>query len=266
MKQGLNYFQVAENRRRYGDNRLTHWESVGFFEILKKNLGNSIFETSKLIAVTIVAEIIYCVCYILGVKSPDATIPLVMLLLIFVVQTIQSLYYYIALKCNKDVIKEVKKACNESAMVKVYEEGKIKKISITHLVCGDLVSLEVGDEIPADGILIEGNIKVNQFGLCGFNGDLAKKAYEGSCYIDEENNWYSKYKCFRGSIVTDGSATMKVTAVGKNTTVDASNLSKIRILTGRKRFYPFLEEKYGYFTKKVITICYFIICCIVIFI
>lgn len=216
MKQGLNYFQVAENRRGYGDNRLTHWESVSFFEILKKNLGNSIFENSKLIVITIVAEIVYYVCSALGVKSPDAFIPLVMLLLIFVVQAIQSLYYYIALKCNKDVIEEVKKACDESAMVKVYEEGKIKKISITNIVCGDLVSLEAGDEIPADGILVEGLIKVNQYRLCGFNGDIEKRVYNG-VYTDEENNWYSKYKCFRGSIVTDGSAIMKVTAVGKNT-------------------------------------------------
>lgn len=263
--EGLTIYQVTQNRRRYGDNRLTHWESAGFFEILKKNFGNYFFETSKLVFITIVAEVVYYVCNFMGVKSPDASIPFIMLMMIFVVQAIQSLYYCIALKCNKDVIKEVKDACDESAKVKVYHEGEIKNVSISSLVCGDYVFLETGDKIPADGILVDGNIKVNQYRLSGFNGDTEKKVHKGH-YTDEENNWYSNTKCFRGSIVTDGTATMKVMAVGKNTALDAANLSKIRIIAGRKKYVSLLEEKYGYITKKIFTLCYLIICVIGIFI
>ncbi|MDE6284386.1 MAG: calcium-translocating P-type ATPase, PMCA-type, partial [Bacilli bacterium] len=78
------------------------------------------------------------------------------------------------------------------------------------IVVGDIVLLNSGDKIPADGYLIKGSLSVDESAL---NGET-KEAKKESTYTSEVNN---KNKVYRGSVVYAGEAFMKVTLVGDNT-------------------------------------------------
>lgn len=80
--------------------------------------------------------------------------------------------------------------------------GSIVVIPADDVVCGDLILLQAGESIPADGILREGKVDVNQSALTGESHDLHKT-------LDAE--------LLRGSAVTSGEGIMEATAVGSKT-------------------------------------------------
>ena len=80
--------------------------------------------------------------------------------------------------------------------------GAVTEVNIDEIVVGDIVLLNPGDKIPADGKIIKGIISVNESNLNGEMKEQNKK--EGS-------------EVYRSSVVYQGLATMKVTKVGSQT-------------------------------------------------
>ena len=108
--------------------------------------------------------------------------------------------------------------------VKVYRDGKLTEISINDIVCGDCVLLQAGDKVPADGILLDGTLKVDQAALNGESRE-AKKVVLGAREVPGNDDLFTEYKCFRGSVVTSGTAIMVVTEVGDSTVLGTINVS-----------------------------------------
>ncbi|KAK4425596.1 putative calcium-transporting ATPase 13, plasma membrane-type [Sesamum alatum] len=95
---------------------------------------------------------------------------------------------------------------SNNILVKVVRNGIRQKISISDIVVGDVVSLSIGDQIPADGLFIGGNsLQVNESRMTGVN-DLVE--------VDKDQNPF----LFSGTMVADGCGKMMVTSVGINTT------------------------------------------------
>ena len=84
-------------------------------------------------------------------------------------------------------------------MVKTYRNGKLEEVLINDLVVGDYVLLQQGDKIPADGIIVEGSIKVNQASLNGESED-ADKIELGDNPMPGSDDLFTKFKIFRGKI------------------------------------------------------------------
>lgn len=103
-------------------------------------------------------------------------------------------------------------------IVKVFRDGTIKEIPINDIVCGDYVLLQTGDKVPADGYLVDGSITLDQSALNGESRE-ALKEYKSLSEIEESElskvDFESSYKTYRGSIVLDGEAVLKVTVVGE---------------------------------------------------
>ena len=57
---------------------------------------------------------------------------------------------------------------------KVYRDGKLKEVLVDDIVKGDQILLQSGDKIPVDGIILEGELKVNQAVLNGESEDAKK--------------------------------------------------------------------------------------------
>ncbi len=97
-------------------------------------------------------------------------------------------------------------------LVSVLRDGGIKQIPSSSLVVGDIVYLSCGEVIQADGELISGKILVDQSALNGESAEIMKKS--GTDY-----GWdlTSEVKVFRGSLITEGNAIMRVGRVGANT-------------------------------------------------
>ena len=88
-------------------------------------------------------------------------------------------------------------------------EGKEEKIPMEQLVKGDIVLLKTGDQIPADGRVVKGSIRVNESLLTGESDEISKD-------VDDE--------LMSGSFVVSGTAYMQLERVGKE-----SYISKLTI-------------------------------------
>ena len=110
-------------------------------------------------------------------------------------------------------------AVNEETLVKVVRNGKVQEVPRKDIVVGDLVILETGEEIPADGELVEAiSLQVNESNLTG-EPVIGKTIIEED--FDEEATYASNW-VMRGTTVVDGHGAMKVQRVG-----DATEIGKV---------------------------------------
>jgi len=91
---------------------------------------------------------------------------------------------------------------------KVYRDGKLKEVLVDDIVKGDQILLQSGDKIPVDGIILEGELKVNQAVLNGESED-AKKLPLGDQAEPDSSDLFTELKVFRGTVVTSGEAVME---------------------------------------------------------
>ena len=110
-------------------------------------------------------------------------------------------------------------AVNEENPVKVIRNGAVCEVPRKDIVVGDVVLLETGDEVPADGMLQEAvSLQINESNLTG-EPVIGKTINEEE--FDEEAT-YPSNAVMRGTTVVDGHATMEVTHVG-----DATEIGKV---------------------------------------
>lgn len=107
---------------------------------------------------------------------------------------------------------------------KVYRDGKLKEVLVDDIVKGDQILLQSGDKIPVDGIILEGELKVNQAVLNGESED-AKKLPLGDQKEPDSSDLFTELKVFRGTVVTSGEGVMEATQIGDNTVLGSINTS-----------------------------------------
>ena len=95
--------------------------------------------------------------------------------------------------------------------VRVRRGGQVQSIPADEVVVGDRILLQSGERIAADGILICGELQVDQSALTGESREITKTPGDSS----PEN---PQSTLFRGSVITAGEGEMEVLAVGRATT------------------------------------------------
>ena len=230
--------QEAERRRQNGTNELRSQRKVSFWDKVKDEAKD---EAMKILFFLIFAEGVNFVVgrFWLGLENDFYSLIMICSIVAIVIFSGAWRNY----KQDKGSI-NLKSA---EKIAKVYRDGKLCEMSINNIVCGDCVLLEAGDEIPADGFLIQGSVKANQSKINGRAHEEVEKVALGNNTISDENDLFGKYKCFRKSIVKAGTAVMEVTAVGKDTLV-----GKRSIIKKNERLTPAAEKTKRLF--KFITI------------
>lgn len=110
-------------------------------------------------------------------------------------------------------------AVGEETPVTVIRNGKIKEIPRKDIVVGDIVILNTGEEVPADGMLVEAvSLQVNESTL---TGELMVNKTTDEAHFDEEAT-YPSNSVMRGTTITDGHGIMRVERVG-----DATEIGKV---------------------------------------
>ena len=103
---------------------------------------------------------------------------------------------------------------NDTVAVKVIRDGAVISIEKREVVKGDVIVLDTGDEIPADGEILESvNLTVNESALTG--EPQTRKGTLGSYRMGEHT--YPVNMLYRGTSVLEGNAVYSVTAVGDST-------------------------------------------------
>lgn len=108
---------------------------------------------------------------------------------------------------------KAEEAAKETA--KVIRDGKLIEIHISDIVVGDIVYLQSGDKLPADGEITDGIINVDQAALNGETEEAEKKPADGNSYNIKD--LLNKHYAYRGTVVCGGEAYMEVKVVGDNT-------------------------------------------------
>lgn len=104
---------------------------------------------------------------------------------------------------------------------KVMRNGALESILTSDITMHDVILLQAGDKVPADGLIISGTVKVSQAALNGESRDETKSPTDNFDEA-ESDDFTSSCKIFMGSVVTSGEAYMVATVLG-----DASELGKI---------------------------------------
>ena len=91
---------------------------------------------------------------------------------------------------------------------------RLMQVAKQNVVCGDIVRLEAGDEIPADGILLDGKqLRVDE---SNFTGETYANKYVDEADFDPDATYKSNF-LLRGSTVIEGNGVMQVRATGVDT-------------------------------------------------
>jgi calcium-translocating P-type ATPase len=201
--QGLTSSEVSRSRERHGNNELSPVEVEGFWKKLIDNFK------SPIILILIFALVVILVLSFFGLTEwYEAVAIAAAVLLATGVSTFSE-------HKNESSFQKLQE---EASQIKstVFRDGEVVDIAVNDIVVGDFVLLQSGDKIPADGIIREGDIKVNQASLTGETEPITKTEFDEAEEIDE-TDLANAYNLYRGTVVEDGEAVMEVMTVGDST-------------------------------------------------
>lgn len=204
-KYGLTDEEVRASREKHGTNQLTQKETESFWDKYLENFKDPII---RILLVALVVDVIFV---ILGeAEWYEAVGILVAVLLATFVSTLSEYR-------NEATFQKLQEEASR-ILCKVYRNNELIEISVDDIVVSDVILLQAGDKIPVDGILIDGNIKVDQSTLNGESKEASKEVMPPD-YKDESKSvdFLDKYKLFRGTVVVSGEATMQAVTVGDKT-------------------------------------------------
>ena len=203
--QGLSEEAVRAAREQYGTNALTEQTSEGFWEKLKGNFNDPII---KILCVALGINVIFA---FMGQVAWYESVGIALAVILATSVATYSEYQ------NENAFQKLQE---EASLIKckVYRSGVLTEIPIDEIVMGDYVLLQTGDKIPADGVICEGTIQVDQSVLNGEAKEATKTpATEGDTEAEQSADFLHPHKAFRGSVVCDGNAVMRTTTLGDKT-------------------------------------------------
>lgn len=187
---GLSDKEVIEKRKKYGDNGLSRKKQDTFFKMFVETLGDPII---KILLIALSIKIIFLF------KDFDFYETIGIVLAIIIASFISTISEYGSEKAFERLQEESSKI-----RVRVIRNSKVVSVDVSDIVLDDIVLLSSGDKVPADGIILEGTISLDESSL---NGE-AKEVYKSSS---------TSNKVYRGTVVYDGEALIRVDAVGDKT-------------------------------------------------
>lgn len=199
---GLTDEQVRASREQHGDNHLTEQASESFWEKLRGNFGDPMI---KILCVALIINVIFA---FLGQAEWYESVGIALAVLLATFVSTLSEYK------NESAFQKLQEEASQ-IKCKVYRNNELVEIAIQDIVVGDWVLLQSGDKVPADGILAEGTIQVDQSVLNGEAKEATKNVMPADYQETEAAmDFLNPYKVFRGSVVCSGNAVMEVSTVG----------------------------------------------------
>lgn len=202
---GLTDQEVLQNRQKYGMNLLTPPKRPSIWKLYLEKFQDPV------IKVLLVAAAFSLLISIIESEYAET------IGIFFAIFLATGIGFYFEYDANKKF--DLLNAVGEETPVMVIRNGKVHEIPKNDIVVGDVVILNTGDEIPADGVLLEAvSLQVNESSL---TGELMVNKTTDEAHFDEEAT-YPSNSVMRGTTVTDGHGVMCVERVG-----DATEIGKV---------------------------------------
>lgn len=246
--EGLTDYQVDESREKHGSNSLLQKEQDS---LLHKFIEG--FKDPMLI-ILIVALVINLIFVFMGRAEWFEAVGILIAICIA--------NFVGVLSENKQESKAMALRAEQLSRekVKVYRNCKLVEVGINDIVVGDIISLQAGDKLPADGVIVKGTIQVDQSTLNGESVEATKTAILDNA-LGNANDLFNPYYVYRGTVVTNSEGLVEVKKVGDNTiygqlalemqdeTRDTPLKVKLKILAKQ-------ISKFGYIGAGVIAVAY----------
>lgn len=222
----------------HGSNKLPEPEMKKWYDFAKEALSEKI--TMILIAIAVL-QLFLGFMGVMELSDP------IMILVVLAIVTV------IAVKTGLGVQKSAAELRAKTAVryCDVIRDGKVQTINKDELVVGDIVCIEMGQEIFADGYIVEGKISVNNAAINGETKECKKSPIPG--YIHAKTTSTSAYtnpNClFAGTTVMAGEGKMVVTDVGVNT-VNGDTMVKMQTLESPKTALDIALDNLSDFISK----------------
>jgi Ca2+-transporting ATPase len=202
---GLTEAQVRQSRQTYGSNAIEEQKQETFLQKLGKNFRDPII---RILLVALAINVLFTMLgQVSWYDSVGIAIAVALATLVSTYSEYQNESAFQALKRDAMMIRS-----------KVYRDGHLREVPQEEIVVGDEVFVQLGDRLPADGILIDGALLVDQSVLNGEAREAEKTpAPPDDRGAEKSMDFLHPHKVFRGSVVTEGNAVMKVTGVGRQT-------------------------------------------------
>jgi calcium-translocating P-type ATPase, PMCA-type len=210
---GLTDAQVLESRQKYGENSLSSVEGEPLWKQFLEKF------TDPIIIILLVALVfsfgVSTYEYMVHNEGFDAFLEPIGIL--FAVLLATGVAFYFEHKANKQF--EILNQVNDEIYYKVIRNEHITQVLKKDIVVGDIVILETGEEVPADGELLEAvSMHINESTLTG--EPLVHKTTNPADF-EADATYPSNYVC-RGTSVSDGHGIFEVKKVG-----DATEYGKV---------------------------------------
>ena len=185
---GLTNKEIEESRKKYGTNEIIIGKKETFLTLLIESLGDPII---KILLIALGIKTIFLI------KDFDWYETIGIVISIIIASLISTISEYASSKAFEKLMTESSKI-----KCKVIRNSKRKEIPIDEIVVGDLLILNTGDKIGADGIIIKGNIEIDESSMNGETSSIKKK---------------EKDIVYRDCVIYNGTAIVRVDKVGNNT-------------------------------------------------
>lgn len=204
---GLTDKEVEQSREKYGSNVIPDSEPTTFWQEFKETFGDPMIKILLAIAALMIVMFFFGYAEI---YEPLGTIVAVFIVAVVSAKTgVASDTKYRELKDN-----------TEKDKCKVHRNGVVTVINVDDVVVGDKILLQSGDKIPADGVLINGSLRVDNSALNGEAEECKKTEADMNFRFAEDitgETFVDKHSLFRGAVVFDGEGILDVRKVGLKT-------------------------------------------------
>ena len=211
---GLTSEQIEESRRLFGENVLTPPERTTLWKQFLEKFEDPII---RILLFAWVLSMIISGVHCWGPEQEGFAAFLEPLGIFFAIILASTIGFIFEVKAARAF--EVLNTVNDDIMVTVMRNGKVQEVPRKDIVVGDIVMLNTGDEVPADGTLLEcHSLQINESTLTG-EPVISKTTVEAD--FDNEAT-YPSNKALRSTTVVDGHGIMQVELVG-----DATEYGKV---------------------------------------
>lgn len=199
---GLTTEQAEKSRLEHGSNKMTKKKGKSLSKSFLENLGDPVI---KVLIASLIVNVLFTLHNIDWFETSGI---LIAILLATTISTISE-------HSSKTAFEKLNTRAKTQAHVR--RNGEICSLPTEDIVVGDIILLSAGDKISADGVLISGNISLDQSALTGESKESSK--VPSPLYrinSTEELSPSSVNSCLNGSLVSSGEGEMLVLKVGDN--------------------------------------------------
>ena len=213
---GLTEQQVLESRRRHGDNVLTPPPRKSLWKLFLEKFDDPLI---KILLVALMLSVGISIYELVHLKQ-GAEVLLEPLGIVIAVVLATLVGFLVEVNANKKF--DLLNRTNDDVLYKVMRTGHVTQVPRRDIVVGDIVILDTGERVPADGRLTQSvSMSVDESSLTG--EPMARKSHQ----VDQaeqkgHESTYPVNMLLRGSTVSEGNGVMEVTAVG-----DATEYGKV---------------------------------------